>query len=113
MYGHCLQITADGSAIQVLWAPPFDAELQLAVNLQMQPSTFMRRRALPTAPRHLVSLRHGLRAVAALASKGAGFGRIDRILSVDRHQLERKSATIKDVNFADLERLRPMYDLHL
>ena len=113
-YGHCLQITADGTAIQVLWAPQFDADLQRAVNLQMQPSTFLRRSAL-TDPMLDISFHFAMdyELWLRLASLGRRFGRIDRILSVDRHQLERKSATIKDVNFADLERLRPMYDLQL
>ena len=114
VYGHCLQITGDGRAIQVLWAPRFDPELQKAVNLQMQPSTFLRRRAL-SDPLLDASFHFAMdyELWLRLASQGRRFGRIDRILSIDRHQLERKSATIKDVNFADLERLRPMYDLHL
>ena len=113
-YGHCLQTTGDGTAIQVLWAPRFDPELQKAVNLQMQPSTFVRRRAL-SDPMLDASFHFAMdyELWLRLASQGRRFGRIDRILSIDRQQLERKSATIKDVNFADLERLRPMYDLHL
>jgi hypothetical protein len=114
VYGHCLQITGDGTAIQVLWAPEFDAGLQKAVNLQMQPSTFIRRSALSdpmldTTFHFAMDYELWLR----LASQGRRFGRIDRILSVDRHQLARKSATIKDVNFADLQRLSTVYDLHL
>ncbi len=113
VYGHCLQTTGDGAAIQVLWAPRFDPELQKAVNLQMQPSTFMRRRALSdplldTSFHFAMDYELWLR----LASQGRRFGRIDRILSIDRHQPGRKSAMIKEVNFADLERLAPMYDLH-
>jgi glycosyltransferase involved in cell wall biosynthesis len=112
-YGHCLQTTGDGTAIQVLWAPRFDPELQKAVNLQMQPSTFMRRRALSdplldTSFDFAMDYELWLR----LASQGRRFGRIDRILSIDRHQLGRKSATIKEVYVADLERLAPIYGLH-
>jgi glycosyltransferase involved in cell wall biosynthesis len=114
VYGHCLQITGDGRAIQVLWAPRFDPELQKAVNLQAQPSTFLRRSALSDSPldtafHFTMDYELWLR----LVSQGRRFARIDRIVSIDRHQLARKSATIKEVNFADLERLRPMYDLHL
>jgi hypothetical protein len=113
VYGHCLQVTGEGMAIQVLWAPRFDRELQKAVNLQMQPSTFVRRRAvsdplLDTSFHFAMDYELWLR----LASQGRRFERIGRILSIDRQQLERKSATMKDVNVADLERLRPMYDLH-
>jgi glycosyltransferase involved in cell wall biosynthesis len=114
VYGHCLQTTADGTAIQVLWAPEFDAELQRTVNLQMQPATFLRRSALSdplldTSFHFAMDYELWLR----LASQGHQFGRINRILAIDRHQPDRKSATIKDVNFSDLERLRPMYDLLL
>ena len=114
IYGHCLQITGDGRAIQALWAPRFDAELQKAVNLQAQPSTFVRRRAL-SDPLLDASFHFAMdyELWLRLASQGCRFARIDRIVSVDRHQLERKSATIKDVNFAELERLRSTYDLHL
>ena len=45
-YGHCAQITGDGTIIQVLWAPPFDLDLWQATNPQMQPATFVRRSAL-------------------------------------------------------------------
>jgi len=114
VYGHCLQTTGDGTALQVLWAPRFDPDLQKAVNLQAQPSTFMRRRALSdplldTSFHFAMDYELWLR----LASQNRRFGRIDRILSIDRHQLDRKSATIKDVYIADLERLASMYGLHL
>ena len=113
VYGHCLQTTGDGTAIQVLWAPRFDPELQKTVNLQMQPSTFMRRHAL-SDPLLDASFHFAMdyELWLRLASQGRRFGRIGRILSIDRHQLGRKSATIKEVNFADLERLAPMYGLH-
>ena len=113
VYGHCLQTTGDGTAIQVLWAPRFDPELQKTVNLQMQPSTFMRRHAL-SDPLLDASFHFAMdyELWLRLASQGSRFGRIDRILSIDRHQLGRKSAMIKEVYVADLERLAPMYDLH-
>ena len=113
VYGHCLQTTGDGTAIQVLWAPRFDPELQKTVNLQMQPSTFMRRHAL-SDPLLDASFHFAMdyELWLRLASQGSRFGRIDRILSIDRHQLGRKSAMIKEVYVADLERLTPMYGLH-
>jgi len=113
VYGHCAQITAEGRFIQILWAPPFDPDLLLAVNPIMQPATFMRRSALETpmldesfdfAMDYELWLR--------LLREGRRFARIDRITAVDRHHGKRKSRTIKDVNTADLERLRKMYDTH-
>jgi len=113
-YGHCVQITGEGMVIQMLWAPPFDLEVWKSCNPQMQPATFVRRRAL-SEPMLDDSFHFALdyELWLRLATQRRRFGRIDRILAVDRHQLGRKSATIKDVNAADLKRLQPMYDLHL
>jgi len=113
-YGHCLQTTGDGMAIQVLWAPPFDAELLKAVDILAQPAVFMRRSSL-TEPLLDASFHFALdyELWLRMASNGRRFGRIPRILAIDRHQHERKSSTLKDVHRSDLERLRPVYDLHL
>jgi hypothetical protein len=113
-YGHCLQITDDGRAIQVLWAPPFDDHLLKIVDPWMQPSTFVRRRAL-SDPMLDASFHFAMdyELWLRLAAEGRRFGRIGRILSVDRHQPARKSATMKDVHRADLERLRGEYGLEL
>jgi len=114
VYGHCLQTTQSGRAIQVLWAPPFDADLMLAVNLQMQPSTFMRRSAL-TDPMLDDTFHFAMdyELWLRLATTAHGFARLDRFLSIDRHQSQRKSSTIKDVNASDLKRLEVMYGTHL
>jgi glycosyltransferase involved in cell wall biosynthesis len=114
VYGHCLQVTGDGHAIQVLGAPRFDRDLQLAVNLQMQPSTFIRRSAL-TDPMLDATYHFAMdyELWLRLAARGARSARIDRLVGIDRHQPERKSSTIKHVNQADLERLRDAYGLRL
>jgi len=114
VYGHCLQVTAEGAAIQVLWAPRFDRERMLAVNLQMQPSTFIRRSALQE-PMLDESFHFAMdyELWLRLAAEGREFARINRIVSIDRHQPARKSSTIKDVNAADLLRLQSTYGLHL
>ena len=49
VYGHCLQTTADGGFIQVLWAPPFDGGMLRSVNILSQPAVFIRRSALGDA----------------------------------------------------------------
>jgi hypothetical protein len=114
VYGHCVQITEDGHIIQVLWAPPFDAEMQRAVNLFMQPATFIRRSAL-AHPMLDESFDFAMdyELWLRLASQGRNFSRIDRITAIDRHQPTRKSSTIKDVNASDLKRLDAMYVLGL
>ena len=113
-YGHCLQITGEGQAIQVLWAPRFDAHLLRVANFLMQPPVFVRRRVL-SDPMLDTSLHFALdyELWLRLAQQGRHFHRINRILAIDRHQRARKSATMKDVNFADLETLAPRYGLAL
>lgn len=114
VYGHCLQTAENGHAIQVLWAPRYDSELMRAVDIFAQPSVFVRRRVL-SDPMLDVSFHFALdyELWLRLDAAGARFARLDRVLSIDRHQLSRKSATIKDVWAADLERLSSMYDTRL
>jgi len=114
VYGHCLQITEDGHIIQVLWAPPFDPDALKVVNQLMQPSTFIRRSAL-SEPMLDESFHFAMdyELWLRLAARGHRFGRLNRITAIDRHQPERKSSTIKDVNAADLLRLSGTYGLKL
>ncbi|NTU70918.1 MAG: glycosyltransferase [Coriobacteriia bacterium] len=111
VYGHGLQTTADGAAIQVLWSPPFDPELLSAVDFITQPTAFVRRSALsePMLDRSFhFALDYEL--WLRLLRGGSRFARIDRFTAIDRHQAQRKSTTIKDVHAADLERLAERYD---
>jgi len=111
VYGHCLQTTADGGAIQVLGAPVFDRELLLTVNCISQPATFIRRSAL-SEPMLDESFHFALdyELWLRLLTTGHGFARIDAITAIDRHQPERKSSTIKA---SDLKRLAEMYPTQL
>jgi hypothetical protein len=97
-YGHCLQTAADGAVIQVLWAPRFDARLLGIVDFISQP-------VLDESFHFTLDYELWLR----LASRGAVFARIPRILAVDRHQPERKSLTMLDIHAADSKRLSAMY----
>lgn len=111
VYGHCLQTTADGGAIQVLWAPTFDGELLRTLNIISQPATFFRRSAIE--PPLLDATFHftmDYELWLRLESMGRRFARIDRFVAIDRHQPDRKSSTIKDVHDRDLERLAQRYD---
>jgi hypothetical protein len=110
VFGHCVQTTADGHVIQVLWAPPFDERLMHVVNAYSQPAGFMRRSAL-SEPMLDDSFHFALdyELWLRLMSQGRRIGRLDRTLAIDRHQPERKSSTMKDVNDSDLQRLATMY----
>jgi len=114
VYGHALQTTADGSAIQVLWAPRFDHDLLKAVDFIVQPAAFVRRSAL-SEPMVDESYHFGMdyELWVRLAAGSRGFARIDRLVAVDRHQPARKSSVSKDVYRENLARLEAAYDMHL
>ncbi len=113
-YGHCLQTAADGSVIQVLWAPAFGAALLRTVDFISQPSAFIRRRAL-AGPMLDASYHFALdyELWLRLAARGARFARFPRLVAIDRHQPERKSLTLLDVHAADMERLATAYGAEL
>jgi len=113
-YGHGLQTTEDGSAIQVLWAPPFDADLLRTVDFITQPAAFIRRSAID-GPMLDESFHFAMdySLWLRLLTAGHRFARIDSVLAVDRHQPNRKSSTITDIHAANLERLGQTYDLRL
>jgi len=113
LYGHGVQTTQDGGIIQVLWAPPFDAELLRTLNFITQPATFFRREALggtllDDTFHFTMDYELWLRLAASRT-----FGRIDRITAIDRHQLARKSATMLDVHQQNLGRLAETYPMRL
>jgi glycosyltransferase involved in cell wall biosynthesis len=114
VYGHALQATAEGGAIQVLWVPRFDLSLLRALDFIVQPAAFIRRSAVGDS---LVdeSYDFGMdyELWLRLATTGHGFMRIDRIMSIDRHHPERKSSTMKDSYRENLQRLATEYDMHL
>jgi len=113
-YGHCAQTTEDGLVIQILWAPPFDLELLKTADFISQPSAFLRRRVL-SAPMLDESFHFALdyELWLRLASRGATFARIPRIVSIDRHQPDRKSIGMLDVHATDTARLARTYGARL
>jgi glycosyltransferase involved in cell wall biosynthesis len=113
-YGHGVQTTEDGAVIQVLWAPSFDGDLLRTLNFITQPATFVRRRVLfepmlDETYHFAMDYELWLR----LARDGARFGRFNRVVAIDRHQLARKSSTMKNIHEADLETLAEPYRLRL
>lgn len=111
VYGHCIQTTAEGGFIQVLWAPPFESGLLRTVNILSQPAVFIRRSALgQTMLDETFHFTMDYELWLRLEAEGARFVRLDRVLAIDRHQPARKSSTIKDVHAADLVRLSERYE---
>ncbi len=114
VFGHALQTTATGRAIQMLWVPPFDAGLLKMLDFIVQPATFIRRTAL-SEPMLDESFHFGMDYELWLRLERAGktFVRMDRIVAIDRHQQERKSSKSKDTYRANLAMLEKMYDMRL
>lgn len=111
VYGHCVQTAQDGLIIQVLWAPPFDYALLRTLDFITQPAAFFRREAVGDRlldDRFHFAMDYELWLRLATASKG--FGRIDRITAIDRHQPQRKSSTMKDVHAENLTQLSAAYE---
>ena len=114
VYGHALQTTADGRAVQVLWVPRFEPGLLHALDFIVQPAAFIRRSAL-SEPMLNEAFHFGMdyELWLRLTREGRRFLRIDRITAIDRHQPERKSSTIKDVYRDNLEMLAERYPMRL
>lgn len=114
VYGHGAQIAADGTVVQILWAPRFDPELLRTLDFITQPAAFLRRSAL-TEPLLDETLHFAMDYELWLRLEAAGrrFLRIDRVTGVDRLQPQRKSSTITDVHEANLALLAERYDVHL
>lgn len=93
VYGHVLDTTDDGFAVRLTWSPPpWVSRLNRDLNPVKQPAAFFRRRAIKDAfvrtDLHY-TMDHEL--FLRLLHSGRAFRRIPRVLSINRHQLQRKS----------------------
>ncbi len=114
VYGHALQLAEDGTAIQVLTAHRFDADLLRAVDFICQPTAFIRRSAL-SEPMLDETFHFAMdyELWLRLMTDGKRFARLNRFIAIDRHQRARKSSTIKDTYRENLDRLSGMYEMRL
>ena len=111
VYGHAALVNTDGLLLQVTWAPQMWKRLLRVHNFLIQPAVFVRRAALgdvmvDTRFESMMDRELWLR----LADR-ARFVRVNRILAIDRHQLDRKTSVRPDLYAADerlLRSLRPM-----
>lgn len=112
--GHCVQTTADGRIIQVLWTPPSPARLLRTVNVISQPATFMRREVLgDTLLDETFHFAMDYELWLRLYFAKARFARLDRVLAIDRQQPMRKSSTVLDVHARDMQAIAKRYDTWL
>jgi glycosyltransferase involved in cell wall biosynthesis len=109
VYGHSALVNADGLLLHLVWAPPFSRRLLKLHDFITQPAAFIRRDALgpylaDEAFQFAMDYELWLRLSATRR-----FGRLNRVLAIDRHHGARKSTTIADVMLKDLDRLHERY----
>jgi glycosyltransferase involved in cell wall biosynthesis len=108
VYGHAALVNPSGLVLHALWAPAFNARLLRRTNFLIQPAVFVRRSAAGDAFadeqfHYSMDREVWLR----LLESGCRFRRIDRVLAIDRHWIERKSSQRLDlaaIDRAELER---------
>jgi len=93
VYGHVLDTANDGYVVRLTWSPPpWVSRLNRDLNPVKQPAAFFRRRVIEDAfvrtDLHY-TMDHEL--FLRLLHSGRAFRRIPRVLSINRHQLQRKS----------------------
>ncbi len=113
VYGHGALVNEDGKLLHVMWTPPYRKTVLWRENFIAQPAVFIRRRVLEDGfldESFHYTLDHEL--WLRLASKHA-FGRIDKILAIDRHQAQRKSYHWPDQADEEVLRLVEKYGIPL
>jgi glycosyltransferase involved in cell wall biosynthesis len=105
VYGHAALVNEAGLILRVLWAPRFKPKLLRYYNYILQPSVFIRRSAIhPPLVREDFQFSMDRDLWHRLA-KNRRFRRINKILSIDRHQRDRKTYQRSDLRDADRARL--------
>ena len=109
VYGHAALVNADGLILHMIWSPPFSSRFLRLHNFIIQPAAFIRRSALGDA---IVDEAYDSamdRELWLRLSRDHRFARLDRVLAIDRHHLERKTHTRPDLAQADGERIAAAY----
>ena len=98
VYGHTALVNADGTLLHVMWTPSFAQTLLRAYNLICQPTVFIRRSVLMRPylvdPDFDYCMDWELWLHLAARTR---FHRLDQIVAIDRHHLQRKSLTRLDL----------------
>jgi glycosyltransferase involved in cell wall biosynthesis len=110
VYGHAALVNGDGTLLYVLWTPPFARMLPRAYNAIYQPAVFVRRSAIGrdqlVDPLFDYSMDRELWLHLGRRTK---FRRLDRILAVDRHHVDRKSYLRPDLAAHDQVEIMKRY----
>jgi glycosyltransferase involved in cell wall biosynthesis len=109
VYGHAALVDSDGLCLQAMWTPPYSRRLLRCINYVIQPAAFVRRSAIGA---YLADERYQYAMDRELWLRLAAshrFGRLDRILAIDRHHPARKSYLRPDLAREDGLRLSVEY----
>jgi glycosyltransferase involved in cell wall biosynthesis len=113
VYGHAAGVNEDGLILHYFRMPPYGSGAMLRrYDYIIQPAVFFRRRVIEgdvvdESFHFAMDYELWLR----LAAQGARFGRIHRVLAIDRMQRARKSIGMLDVLDQDMARLISTYNL--
>jgi len=111
VYGHGALVNEDGRLLHVMWTPPYRKTVLWRENFISQPAVFIRRRVLEDGfvdESFHYTMDHEL--WLRLASKHS-FGRIDKVLAIDRHQAQRKTFHWPEQANEEVLRLVEMYGI--
>ncbi|GAB4261712.1 MAG: hypothetical protein Kow00122_18400 [Thermoleophilia bacterium] len=112
VYGHGAFVNAAGKVLLMIYVPPFSHRLLRRYCFLLQPSVFLRRRALQGGfVDQSYDFTMDWELWLRLAREGRRFARLDRVLAIDRLQPQRKTVTARDVFQRERERLVEAYGL--
>ena len=98
VYGHAVLVNAEDSLLQVIWTPAFAQTLVPAYNLICQPTVFVRRSVIGRETFVDPSLEYMMDWELWLRlARRTHFQRLNLIVAIDRHHLQRKSYTRLDL----------------
>jgi glycosyltransferase involved in cell wall biosynthesis len=102
VYGHAALVNAEGMLLHVMWSPSFARTLLRAYNFIWQPTVFVRRSVIgrPNLVDPDFDYCMDFELWLHLARR-TRFQRVNRILAIDRHHLQRKSLTRPDLAARD------------
>ena len=101
VYGHAALVNADGLILQISWTPPMWTRLLALHNFIIQPTAFIRRRALGDrlVDPDFESMMD--RELWLRLAERYRFARVNGILAIDRHQPDRKVVARPDLAARD------------
>lgn len=112
VYGHAVLVNGSGTLLHVLWAPPYRRALLRWYNFICQPTVFVRRSAIGRTDLVDPAFDYMMdRELWLHLSARTRFHRLDQIVAIDRHHLQRKSYTRLDLAVHDRELLLQRYQL--